>query len=133
MKSDERGRDRRLTAALRAVVPQVPYDEVDFDGLARRIGDAAAQLHPRVAPPRWWEHAARWSRSFVPLALAAGVAGLVVATQLDSGSDTPVANQTVAVQPAGVTAMLTGVSSEQEAVGTVAGTSESFLAEVFGQ
>ena len=122
-----------LMAALRAAAPAVPYDEVDFDALARRIGQAATQQRRPVASPRWWEHAARWSRSFVPLALAAGVAGLIAATQVDGGAEPRVASETIAVPPSGVTAMLTGASSEQEAVGTVAGTGESFVAEVLGQ
>jgi hypothetical protein len=68
---DEPARDERLGALLRDVVGDTPVGDVDWTALADRVG--AAVRSQQAAP--WWSYVARWQRSAIPLALAAGLVG----------------------------------------------------------
>lgn len=73
MGDEEPSRDRRLGALLRDVAGDVPMASVDWPALAARIGAGVrAQQH---AP--WWSYVERWQRRAVPIAIAAGIAGLL--------------------------------------------------------
>lgn len=118
---DRRGSDdHEYHALLRAVSGEVPDAQVDWDAFHRRLavraGRPLAHLHimqgdlsgstrrggrsvRAAAPlaggePMWWEYAARWWRVALPLALAAGVALVVL---IRSGPDAPTAPITSAV------------------------------------
>jgi hypothetical protein len=68
----EPARDAELGALLRRVEGDVPMAAVDWNQLASRI---SRSLPPRMSTS-WWSYAARWERRMLPLALAAGLAGL---------------------------------------------------------
>lgn len=76
---DDDGRNDLLAEALRAAVPAVPVDEVDWTALRARIGSAAAPLLAAARPDRstrprtWWQPLAGWSPYGIPLAAAATV------------------------------------------------------------
>jgi hypothetical protein len=94
---DEAG-DERYRAALRIAGRLVPDDSVDWEVFHIRLAERAelslARLrYPHLAAasererstrelplhaPRWWEHAARWSRLTVSASVAAGIALTVV-------------------------------------------------------
>lgn len=73
---DPRG-DPRIAEALRRA--EVPLSDRAMQPLVRRIVAAAGPLLDtrRPTPSVWWEYAARWARTLIPLgvtvALAAGV------------------------------------------------------------
>jgi hypothetical protein len=66
-------RDEALATLLGDVVGAPPFGDVDWTALASRI--ASARARQRTA---WWSYAARWERRAVPMALAAGLAGILV-------------------------------------------------------
>jgi hypothetical protein len=68
-------RDEQLAALLRQAEGEgeVPVGAVDWDALASRI----ARSLPGRATTAWWSYADRWSRRMLPLALAAGLVGMV--------------------------------------------------------
>jgi hypothetical protein len=68
---DEPPRDMALAALLGEVVGIPPVADVNWIALAARI--ASAREYQRA---RWWTYAARWEQRAVPVALAAGLAGL---------------------------------------------------------
>ena len=68
----EPSRDAVLGARLAEVVGRPPVADVDWSALATRI--SAARTHDR---PSWWSYAARWERRAVPVAIAAGLAGVI--------------------------------------------------------
>jgi hypothetical protein len=68
----EPARDPELAALLAGVVGFPPAADVDWTALATRIGSARARQ--RAA---WWSYAARWERRAIPVALAAGLAGVL--------------------------------------------------------
>lgn len=70
---DEPARDERLGALLREIVGDPALARVEWERLAGRI--AAALPTPQFTP--WWSYAERWQRAVVPLALAAGLVGLL--------------------------------------------------------
>jgi len=124
----------RLAAELRRTEGRVPYDEVDWDALASRITARAKPILERGAPQPLWAHAARWSRTLVPLAVAASIAAIAIGSVGSVDGTVPVDSTIVgsSVAPSALSA-LTGVSTEQELAGGVMGTNESFVAEVLGQ
>ena len=69
----EPARDEQLGALLRRVEGDVPVAAVDWNQLASRI---SRSLPPRMSTS-WWSYAARWERRMLPLAIAAGLAGLL--------------------------------------------------------
>jgi hypothetical protein len=69
---EEPARDERLGALLAEVAGAPPFADVDWTALAQRI--ATARVRQRTA---WWSYAARWERRAVPVALAAGLAGVL--------------------------------------------------------
>jgi hypothetical protein len=68
----EPARDAELGALLADVVGAPPVADVDWAALAGRI--ASARARQRTA---WWSYAARWERRALPVALAAGLAGVL--------------------------------------------------------
>jgi hypothetical protein len=65
-------RDDALAVLLGDVVGAPPYGDVDWTALAARIAAARTRQHTA-----WWSYAARWERRAVPMALAAGLAGIL--------------------------------------------------------
>lgn len=81
-------RDPELAAVLREVDAAAP-DRLDAGRLrAAVLARAEPALAARRQQARWWEHAARWARPAIPLALAASLAlaYLVGNTTLPTGS-----------------------------------------------
>lgn len=70
--SAEPDRDRALGALLAEVVGRSPVHDVDWPALAARI--ASARQRNRSS---WWAYATRWERRAVPVALAAGLVGVL--------------------------------------------------------
>lgn len=124
---NEAGLDAELSAALRRAAGEPPYDQVDWDALARRI-HASALGNGVVTTPRrrWWDHAAGWTRAAIPLAIAAGVAAFALIASDRATVRTP---ETPTFMEA-----VTGAASEQDvAVSVGQPSTESFAAEVFAQ
>lgn len=119
--------DAELAAHLARAAGKPPYDEVDWDALARRI-HAGALGGRVVARQRWWEHAALWTRAAIPLAVAAGIAAVALIS-LDRSA-------TESVEPGGtLIEAVTGVASDQDVAVSMVGqpTTASFAAEVLAQ
>lgn len=68
----EPARDRALGALLGEVAAVPQLDDADWVALAARI--AVARAAQRTA---WWSYAARWERRAIPVAIAAGLAGVL--------------------------------------------------------
>ncbi len=83
-----------LLSALESAYGSVP-EQVDWDAMASRIGDAAAfRLAQRRPRGGWQRTAARWSRRAVPVAAAASVM-LALGIALAPGSNGSFATDTV--------------------------------------
>lgn len=120
--------DAELAAHLARAAGKPPYDEVDWDALARRIHAGALGGRVVVARQRWWEHAALWTRAAIPLAVAAGIAAVALIS-LDRSA-------TESVEPGGtLIEAVTGVASDQDVAVSMVGqpTTASFAAEVLAQ
>ncbi len=102
-------RDAPLGALLREAVGTPPSDEVDWAGLASRIGIAIRASRPTP----WWSYAERWQRRAVPLALAAGLIGAL--TIWSTPSPAPVEVATGAGAADAVSSVLAGGSSADAA------------------
>jgi hypothetical protein len=116
----EPARDERLGALLRDRVGEPPMADVDWSALAERVSAAIRSQH---AMP-WWGHVERWKRHALPLALAAGLIGV-----LALWTDITVSRAEAAAYPSGdmVSAVAAGVSSADAATsyaGSVTGSSE---------
>jgi len=70
---DEPRRDPRLGSLLRDLMGPIPVGDVDWDGLAGRVG---AAIRARQTP--WWRYVELWQRRAIPLAAAAGLLGATV-------------------------------------------------------
>ncbi len=68
----EPARDAELGARLRELLGDAPAESVDWIALSARIARAASAVETS-----WWSYVARWNRTLVPVALAAGIAGAV--------------------------------------------------------
>lgn len=101
-------RDPALGAALAAVVGRPPVDEVDFDALAARI---ASVSRCRPASP-WWSYAAGWEARALPVALAAGLAGIFTLWSLGMPA---VAATEAPVAPDAVIAVMDGTPAAEAA------------------
>lgn len=120
--------DAELAVHLARAAGKPPYDEVDWDALARRIHAGALGGRVVVARRRWWEHAALWTRAAIPLAVAAGIAAVALIS-LDRSA-------TESVEPGGtLIEAVTGVASDQDVAVSMVGqpTTASFAAEVLAQ
>jgi len=120
--------DPALAAQLERAAGTPPYDEVDWDALARRIHAAALGRRVAAARQRWWDHAALWTRAAIPLAAAAAIAAIALIA-LDRSA-------TEATEPAGtLIEAVTGAASDQDVAVSMAGqpTTASFAAEVLAQ
>lgn len=120
--------EAELAAQLRRAAGEPPYNDVDWEALARRIHVAA--LGRRAAGPRrsWWEHAALWTRAAIPLAVAAAIAAVALIALNRSATES--------AEPGGtLIEAVTGVASDQDVAVSVVGqpTTESFAAEVLAQ
>jgi hypothetical protein len=104
----EPDRDVRLGMLLRDVVGPTPYDAVQWDALADRIGASVAAQ--RSVP--WWSYAARWERRAISMALAAGVAAAFAL--LTAGEAAPPLMPTTPAAEA-VTAVISGAPVEDAA------------------
>lgn len=103
----EPARDTEVRAALLATVGVPPEHEVDWESLAARI-TAGRTRHGSD----WWSHVARWERRALPVALAAGLAGVLALW----GLGMPARSSIVALVPAdAVTAMFDGVPTADAA------------------
>jgi hypothetical protein len=121
--------DAEVAAHLARAAGRPPYDEVDWDALARRIRAAALGGRVVAARRRWWEHAALWTRAAIPLAVAAGMAAVALIS-LDRSAATE------SVEPGGtLIEAVTGVASDQDVAVSMVGqpTTASFAAEVLAQ
>lgn len=121
------GLDAELAAALRRAVGEPPYDEVNWDGLARRIQTAALGNRVVTASRRWWEHAAGWTRVAIPLAVAAALGAFALIANSRASARTP---ETPTLIEA-----VTGAATDQDVAVSMAGqpTIDSFAAEVLAQ
>ena len=120
--------DAALAAQLERAAGTPPYDEVDWDALARRIHVAALGRRVAVAQRRWWEHAALWTRAAIPLAAGAAIAAIALIA-LDRSATEP-------AEPAGtLIEAVTGAASDQDVAVSMVGqpTTASFAAEVLAQ
>ena len=128
--SDEHdgGLEAELRAQLERVSGEPPYDEVDWDALARRIHIAALGRRAAARPRRWWEHAARWTRATVPLAVAAAIAAFALIMHDRPAPESSGAGTTLIEA-------VTGAAPDQDAAVSIVGqpTTESFAAEVLAQ
>ncbi|HET6679952.1 MAG TPA: hypothetical protein VFG84_02015 [Gemmatimonadaceae bacterium] len=84
--TDRLEREPEIAAVLERATRRPPFDEVDWTRLHARIArDATATLARLRETPTWWNIAASWARPAIPLALAAGIAlVLLVASRQDS-------------------------------------------------
>ena len=122
------GLEAELAAQLKRAAGEPPYDEVDWEALARRIHVAALGKRAVAAPRRWWDHAARWTRATIPLAVAAAIAAVALIVHDRSSA--------VSIEPAGtLIEAVTGAASDQDVAASLAGqpTPASFAAEVLAQ
>ena len=129
MSDEQHGRlESELRAQLERVSGEPPYDEVDWDALARRIHVAALGSRAVARPRRWWEHAARWTRAAVPLAVAAAIAAFALIMHDRSVPESSEAAPTLIEA-------VTGAAPDQDAAVSIVGqpTTESFAAEVLAQ
>lgn len=117
-----------LAAQLRHASGRPPYDDVDWEALARRIHVAALGRRVVVAQRRWWDHAARWTRAAIPLAVAAAVAAVALIA-LDRSATEPAQAGGTLIEA------VTGAASDQDVAVSMVGqpTSASFAAEVLAQ
>ncbi|MDB4879621.1 MAG: hypothetical protein JWL60_1067 [Gemmatimonadetes bacterium] len=109
----EPARDGALRAALGDVVGAPPVHEVDWDALAARIASARAR-HGAA----WWSHVARWERRALPVALAAGLAGVLALWGL--GMPGARAAAVVAALPADAVTMVVDGGSAADAAQSLA-------------
>jgi hypothetical protein len=84
----EPARDRALGARLGEVAGLPPMGDADWHALAVRI--SAARTGHRAS---WWSYAAHWERRAIPVAVAAGLAGVLALW----GLGMPVAPRTASV------------------------------------
>ena len=101
-------RDVQLGNFLREQVGSVPMHAVDWEELATAISERVAQ---HAASP-WWAYAARWERRMVPVALAAGIAGLFALLTIEA---LPATTPTFVSAASVNTAIMTGASFEEAA------------------
>lgn len=73
MKHDDVTPDRAVGDALRAFEPATPSVD-DVHALARRITAAAEPLLARRRNALWWDYAASWARTLIPIGVTAAVA-----------------------------------------------------------
>ena len=115
-----------LRSALRSAYGSVP-EQVDWDGMAARIGAAAAFRLAQRRPRDGWQHtAARWSRRAVPMAAAASVMlalGIALAPG-SSDSDSMLASDTVMLEEVMAVAASDGLPSDL----ALASAQDAFLA-----
>lgn len=115
-----------LRSALHSAYGSVE-DQVDWDAMAARIGDAAVLRLARRRPRSGWQHtAARWSRRAVPLAAAASVMlalGIALAPE-GSTTDATLANDTVMLEEVMAVAASDGLPTDL----AVASAQDAFLA-----
>ncbi|HEU4990322.1 MAG TPA: hypothetical protein VFT41_11105 [Gemmatimonadaceae bacterium] len=80
MKRDDLRPDPELRAMLRRFDAPAADTGAQRDALLRRmLADAEPVLAARRgAPPAWWEFAATWSRTLIPLGIATAVAAAMV-------------------------------------------------------
>ena len=114
-----------LRSALRSAYGSVP-EQVDWDGMAARIGAAAAFRLAQRRPRDGWQHtAARWSRRAVPMAAAASVMlALGIALAPGSSSDSMLASDTVMLEEVMAVAASDGLPSDL----ALASAQDAFLA-----
>lgn len=110
----EPARDARLGALLSQVVGASPAGDVDWPALADRI--ATARARQRMA---WWSYAARWERRAVPVAIAAGLAGVIALWGL--GTPSLQRPETVVAMTADPVAALVGGTTPADAARSYAG------------
>ena len=120
--------EAELHAQLRRAAGEPPYDQVDWDALARRIHVAALGRRVIAARRRWWEHAALWTRAAIPLAVAAGIAALALIALERTTTDSAAPGGTLIEA-------VTGAASDQDVAVSMVGqpTTETFAAEVLAQ
>lgn len=108
--TDRLEREPEIAAALERATGMPPFDDVDWAQLHARITrDASATLARLRESPTWWSFAAAWARPAIPLALAAGIALVLLVT---SRQDTqPVATDWREVDPR--SAMLGAVTADR--------------------
>ena len=114
-----------LRSALRSAYGSVP-EQMDWDGMAARIGAAAAFRLAQRRPRDGWQHtAARWSRRAVPMAAAASVMlALGIALAPGSSSDSMLASDTVMLEEVMAVAASDGLPSDL----ALASAQDAFLA-----
>jgi hypothetical protein len=107
----EPARDHALGALLRQIVGTPPVGDVEWPALAERIARATAGRRGAS----WWSYAARWERRAIPIAMAAGIAGVVTLWGL--GTPAPVALRATTATGATelVTAVVTGAPADDAA------------------
>jgi hypothetical protein len=86
------GADESVRAHLRQVSPLPAYTAAEWERLGSRIVAAAeSALAARVARPSWREELANLSRVALPLALAAGIAAIVLLSRTEASASTDAA------------------------------------------
>lgn len=106
MTTNERneGADDAVRSHLRQVSPLPAYTPTDWDRLSARISRAAEPaLAARAPRPTWREDLASLSRVALPLALAAGLAAVILLGRLETSAST---------ETAPVSAFLSAVAGE---------------------
>jgi len=80
MKRDDLRPDPELRDLLRRFDAPEADTRVQRDALARRIRSGAEPLLAarRGAPPAWWEFAATWARTLIPLGVATALAAAAI-------------------------------------------------------
>lgn len=119
--------EAELAAQLKRAVGEPPYDAVDWEALARRIHIGALGRRTPAERRRWWDHAAAWTRAVIPLAVAAGIAAVVLIARDRS--------TTQATEPPTLMEAVTGAVPDQDIAVSMVGqpTTASFAAEVLAQ
>lgn len=111
--------DPQVTAMLRAVVGEVPFDAVDWESMQRCIvGDAAGLLARRQRRP-WLSWMAQWS----PVALPGGAVVAVAALVMLAVTPSPQRETTTSATPTFVSA-IDGSASAQTLADGITGTFE---------
>lgn len=119
--------EAELASQLRRAMGKPPYDAVDWEALARRIHIAALGRRAAAVQHRWWDHAAAWTRAVIPLAVAAGIAAVVLMARDRS--------TTQATEPPTLMEAVAGGVPDQDIAVSMVGqpTTASFAAEVLAQ
>ncbi|MBA3658778.1 MAG: hypothetical protein H0W67_04205 [Gemmatimonadales bacterium] len=126
MAEPERERDPQVAAALRGLDDPATRSRADWTRLEGRLRWAAHR--PLLALRRggaWWEEAAHWARTVIPLAAAAGLAALLLIARAGGKADADAALATDAPTFYGA---LGDSDSERQLVDATMGTLQADLA-----